>query len=195
MILDWELLLKYPFNDKNWLRKMLIGTALSIIPIINVFTLGYCITCMRCGIMRRRRLPSWNNWDLFLQDGVWALVIAMAYLILPFIGAFFLSGIPFIGGFFSSLLILGMGLMIPFAWANYAVSRRMEDAFRFGELIKFIMRGQPAYTLMYIFAVFAFSLILILTAIMPLFFFISGALFFYLSVVTAYIFGVIYSRC
>lgn len=195
MNLDWKILFKFPFNDKRWVRKLLVGSALSIIPIINVITLGYFLACIRHGVLFRQHLPDWKLLDIYLQEGLWALLIIVIYLLVPFLGIFILGGIPFIGGFFTSLLLLGMGLLIPMALAHFAVCKRVEDAFRIGEIIRLIVNGQPMYTIVYLTAVFLFSLLLILTVLIPILILISGLLFFYAGVVISFSFGYIYARC
>lgn len=194
MNLNWQSMLRYPFHDKNWPRKMLIGTVLSIIPIINVFTLGYFLACMRRGMRCRYNLPDWRDWDLYLQEGLWALLVILVYLLIPFICIFIIGGLPFIGGFFSSLIMLCMALLIPMALANYAASHQVQDAFRFGDIIKHIIQAQPSYTIVYILVIFLFSFLLILTILIPFFILISGFLFFYMGVVFSYLFGYIYCR-
>ena len=53
MVFDLGDLLKYPFDDQKWVEKLLIGSALSLIPIINLFAVGYTLESMRAGIVGR----------------------------------------------------------------------------------------------------------------------------------------------
>jgi hypothetical protein len=188
-------MLTYPFADKYWPLKILIGTVLTIIPVVNIVTLGYYLACMRRGIMCRYDLPDWINWRQFVQEGLWALLIIIFYLLPPLAGFIVLGNIPFLGGFFSSLLLLCVSSLIPVALANFSLSRRLEDAFKCGDLIINIIRAQPHYMMLYLFAVFLLSILLIFTIIAPVLILLSGVLFFYMGTVMSYIFGFLCYRC
>ncbi|MDR1616243.1 MAG: DUF4013 domain-containing protein [Syntrophomonadaceae bacterium] len=194
MNIYWQNMLIYPFSDKNWPFKILIGTVLTIIPVINIVTLGYYLACMRRGIMCRYDLPDWINWRQFLQEGLWVLLIVIFYLLLPLAGFIILGNIPFLGGFFSSLLLLCVSALIPIALANFSLSRRLEDAFKFGDLIRHIIRIQPYYMIIYLLSVFLLSILFIFTIIVPVLIVLSGALFFYICAVISYLFGFLYYR-
>ncbi|MGE5544986.1 MAG: DUF4013 domain-containing protein, partial [Bacillota bacterium] len=54
--------LKYPFEDQKWVEKILIGGALNVIPVINLFSTGYTLESMRAGIRGEMTLPDWGDW-------------------------------------------------------------------------------------------------------------------------------------
>lgn len=70
-------LLLFPFHDRNWKNKLLIGTGMSlastIIPIIPwFFTAGYGARLMRAGAANStsEELPEWDGWGDLMIDGL-----------------------------------------------------------------------------------------------------------------------------
>jgi hypothetical protein len=77
----------FPFKDKIWVNKFLIGAALVlagfIIPIIpTVFVWGYLVRLMRDTINTgETAMPEWENWEDLGLKGVYYLVIIFIYLL------------------------------------------------------------------------------------------------------------------
>ena len=77
----------FPFEDKNWVSKFLIGGLLIlvsyVIPIIPlVFVFGYIIRAMRHTIETgESRLPEWENWTDLGVKGVLGALIYFIYLL------------------------------------------------------------------------------------------------------------------
>lgn len=86
----------FPFKDKIWVNKFLIGAALVlagfIIPIIpTVFVWGYLVRLMRDTINTgETTMPEWENWEDLGLKGVYYLLITFIYL-LP--GLILLAGV------------------------------------------------------------------------------------------------------
>ncbi len=148
---------KRPFSD---LKKLLIGTIIMFIPIVNIMGYGYGLKCAESVLKKRGnyKLPKWENWgDLFVK-GLIGIVIAFIYLIPLAIMAVFLFGAAALAGItlfttgveFTDIL-LGVGmvymailfvialiviLMIPLALMNYVKKWKFGDAFDFKTIKK-----------------------------------------------------------
>ncbi|HAQ58910.1 MAG TPA: hypothetical protein DEA16_01420 [Opitutae bacterium] len=73
-------------NQPNLGRKLLIGSALSFIPILNLFAFGYLYRL--AALLRRTgqlRLPEWTDWAGLFADGLKFAVVWLAYWLLPLI--------------------------------------------------------------------------------------------------------------
>lgn len=92
------------FNTPGCWPKLLIGTCLNLIPIVNIFALGYLYrTTALVKSGAPFMYPDWDRWrDMFL-DGLRFLVLALVWI-----------GIPMLLGKFVSLLmgVMTMGVMV-----------------------------------------------------------------------------------
>ncbi len=96
--------LTYLFEDRRWLSKVLIGLAISLVPILNLAFSGYVIEIVRR--MSREEseiLPEWDNVEKRFIDG---LLVTLAYLIysLPLIFCCVLALAPLLPQLFSDSL-------------------------------------------------------------------------------------------
>ena len=77
--MDIKEIFMYPTKDKEWPVKMIIGIALSILPIVNFFCSGYAYRIFKAGLNRQPLvLPEWDEWgDVFIQG---LIIFAMQLL-------------------------------------------------------------------------------------------------------------------
>ena len=79
-------------RQPNLGRKLLIGSALSFIPIVNLFAFGYLY---RFAAQLRRTgqlsLPEWTDWAGLFADGLKFAVVWLAYWLLPLIVGMFIA--------------------------------------------------------------------------------------------------------
>lgn len=143
---------KFPFQDREWLKKMLLGCIFMIIPIVNILVLGYFVECIRLGTGGKNILPDWADWEMYLRQGLMALLIFIAYLGIPMLFTFILHIVPILGIMVSAIVTLLAGAMVPMAIANCTSTSNILDAFRFGEIIYKIKQVidyyAPAYLIM-----------------------------------------------
>ncbi len=143
---------KFPFHDREWLKKMLLGCIFMIIPIVNILVLGYFVECIRLGIRGKTILPDWADWEIYLRQGLMALLIFAAYLGIPMLFTFILHIVPILGIMVSAIVTLLAGAMVPMAIANCTITSNILDAFKFGEIIYKIKHVidyyAPAYLIM-----------------------------------------------
>ncbi len=150
--MDYFEYIKFPFHDREWLKKMLLGCIFMIIPIVNILVLGYFVECIRLGIRGKTMLPDWADWELYLRQGLMTLLIFVAYLGIPMLFTFILHIVPILGIMVSSIVTLLAGAMVPMAIANCAITSNILDAFKFGEIMYNIKQVidyyAPAYLIM-----------------------------------------------
>ena len=79
-------------RQPNCSRKLLIGSALSFIPIVNLFAFGYLY---RFAAQLRRTgqlsLPEWTDWAGLFSDGLKFAVVWLTYWLLPLVVGMFLA--------------------------------------------------------------------------------------------------------
>ena len=187
--MDWQEYIQIPFQDDAWIKKMLIGSLICLVPIANLLLLGYAIACMDMGMRGRRALPEWNNWDDYLRDALAALAILLAYLLIPIILILALAGIPLMGTVLGAIICLLAGAMIPMALAAYTFCRQPADAFRFTDLLKRIGAKLDSYIFAYLFIVLALTIGLAIMVSLPYLAFVGALLIFYATVVFSYLVG------
>lgn len=106
MVDDLKHAFSFFLEDKLWKKKMFTASAVAIVPIINIASLGYLIEFFRNVLEKRpdkRVLPPWENFgELFFKG----LVLALATLIY---GAVF-SILMFLLGMGSSVTTLGSAI-------------------------------------------------------------------------------------
>jgi hypothetical protein len=72
----------YMFEDDNWIKKILIGGVVSLIPIVNFAAIGYLIQVIRNARDRQPLpLPEWNQFGQYFRDGLWIFVIFLVWSI------------------------------------------------------------------------------------------------------------------
>lgn len=181
--MNFQEFVTFPLRDREWVKKVLIGCVISIVPVLNLLVLGYFIACMQMGIRGREVLPEWDDLGKFVRDGIMAFLILIIYSAIPVMLGFILNVLPFIGIFISSILTMVVGIIIPFALANYAYAGEFIEAFRFSDIIykirKTINSYAPAYLLMAIIITVGMSAILLV----PFVAFLGVLLVFYAGVV------------
>ncbi|MBN2225350.1 MAG: DUF4013 domain-containing protein [Deltaproteobacteria bacterium] len=186
--MDVKEIFMYPTKDKEWPVKMIIGIALSILPIVNFFCAGYAYRIFKAGLVREPlEMPQWDDWgDLFIQ-GLIIFVLRFLYFLIPLAvmgsGAVFLV-IAFVlkdrTGYFPEGMILpgavliGVGLILaivasvlfPMALATYAKSgERFGAAFRIWEIVPKIIQALDDYFIAIVLMICVFFAYFILSVI------------------------------
>ena len=157
-MVDYENALKRPFQD---IKKLLIGSLLAIIPIVNFMYVGYVAKATKNTLNKNNDLPEWEEWgDLFIK-GLTIIVIGLIYSI-P-VGLFLFAGLGTIiftalasggainiGSLIASggivlligfLFLLVTGFFVPMALMNYIHKENIKSAFDFREIFKKVFTG------------------------------------------------------
>lgn len=203
--------IKYPTTDSEWIKKILIGGILLIIPIINFIIGGYYIKTLRGSIEGKPGLPEWDDWgDLFVK-GLIVAIIGFIYSLIPLIvlfvsiggvitaaissGDFSAASISAIvgGSLFSVVLMLIVCLVLPMALSIYAKEDSIGAAFRIGEILSRI-KSVPGDYIITIIVLYALLFIVNLVAAIPI---IGWVIIifanFYIALVASKMFGEVYA--
>lgn len=85
MSIDWRFL-RFPFDDKAWVNKALVGGVLCVVGII-VWPLalplgGYCLRIMRHTAKGEPpSLPEWDDWGQLFLDGLKFILVVLVYML------------------------------------------------------------------------------------------------------------------
>ncbi len=148
----------FPFDDEDWVKKLIIGAVLLIIPIVNFITFGYMIRTMRnVAEGRAKPLPEWDQWGDDFMKGLMVVLAAFIYS-LPII---LVNGLTAILGAIASsansegvqgvmalcttvlsclsgLWGLVVGIFVPAAVVKYAQEGEFGSFFKFSEIFAWI---------------------------------------------------------
>jgi hypothetical protein len=175
--MDWGKSFTHVFDDKDWVTKVLIGGILSMIPVVNLVVLGYVLKALKnVAEGAEQPLPTWDDFGDYFVKGlvsalgaiVWALPIIILATMTAVLSA--LTGYdsadtartstPFVLCMWSMSCVSGiyglfLGLVLPAAFAQYAVRGDFGAFFRFGDIVKFIKANIGNYIVALILAAVA----------------------------------------
>jgi hypothetical protein len=154
----------FVFDDEEWLKKVLIGGCLMLLPIVGqLMAMGYGLEIARRVVKGHPQpLPEWEEWGQIAMDGLMSMVISFVWglplalvstcLAIPFV---FISNGDDGGAIFwiliscFSLLIILLALLValvsPAAVVHYAVTGEFGKAFQFREIIAMVRQNLGAY--------------------------------------------------
>ena len=195
--------LKFPSEDLDWGKKVLIGGVLNTVPILNFISFGYALETMKIVMERDYALPDWDMFGTKFMIGLKAVVITIAYMLIPiviiivsmFLGLFVgKENIAAIGATVAVMLSVVIGLVLPMAIANYVAKENLKAGFDFSEITKRIKAVFVEYVTYYIVIIILY-VIAGLLFIIPVIGWIVGAIcMFYIQLVFAYYFGMLYTK-
>jgi hypothetical protein len=158
----------YMFQDKDWIKKILIGGVVGFIPIVNFAAIGYMVQIIRnVRDGQTLPLPEWDEFGKYFVDGLWIFLIFLVWAI-PIIVVACLSGIGtaavgdsgdlqgaygVVSACFSCLMVL-WGFVIaaasPAIMIRFAESGQFSAGFQFGEIFSFISANLGNYIIVII---------------------------------------------
>ncbi|MFH2011470.1 MAG: DUF4013 domain-containing protein [Pseudomonadota bacterium] len=196
-----EKAIRFPFNDEQWLQKLIVGGVLNIIPIINFISIGYAYQIFKSSLKKEEAtMPEWKNWgDLFIQ-GLVIAVICLCYSFVPIlVTSLGISLITkgWLASFLGALLIIigfAVGLVItfflPMAIVSYALGEeQIGDAFKIGFILDKVKEILDSYLISYIVGIGAFVLISLVLFIPLLKYIIFPIALFYVYLSLSVLFG------
>ncbi len=153
----------YMFEDENWLKKVLIGGIVAIIPIVNFAAIGYVIQVIRnVRDGQPTPLPEWDQFGAYFMDGLWVFLILLIYMI-PVILLACVQGVgtaalgsnkdtenvvAILSACFSCLIglwSLVVAILLPAVLIRYAEVGEFMAGFRFGEVFSVITANIGSY--------------------------------------------------
>src|SRR3989338_2777240 len=161
--MDLATAIQKPFTD---IKKLLIGIVLSIVPIVNFFSIGFSLESSGLGRNKKSaKMPEWDEWGDYFIKGLFAFVIGLLYavpgvlIILVAIGGaiFTMVGQGMMSGnmaqilpsllaygpiFLFGLLVLVLGSYVSSAAVlSYLEAKDFGKAFAFGKVFKKAFTG------------------------------------------------------
>jgi len=209
--------IKYPTTDNDWIKKVVIGGILGMIPIVNFIVQGYYLKILKGSIENKSGMPEWEDWGNLFIKGLIVFIISIIYMLIPIIvisisvGGAILAAVS--GGTEAMIAAIGAaagGLLIAFilmlislllllmALAIYAKEESFGSAFRFGEIINRIFSNFGSYILVYLVIIVLGIIVGIITGILNIIPYLGMviAIFanFYIVAVAANMFGEVYTN-
>jgi hypothetical protein len=69
------------FDDENWVKKILLGVVIALVPILNFAWLGYCLDILRNTAKGISTLPEWDDIGNKLIDGFKLFAARLIYAV------------------------------------------------------------------------------------------------------------------
>ncbi|HID54200.1 MAG TPA: DUF4013 domain-containing protein, partial [Anaerolineae bacterium] len=71
---------QYIADDEKWLKKLLIGMVVSLIPILSFAAFGYVVqVTQNVAAGMERPLPDWNRLGRYLKNGLRVMLVFFIY--------------------------------------------------------------------------------------------------------------------
>jgi hypothetical protein len=163
----------YMFEDKDWVKKILIGGVVSLIPIVNFAVLGYVVQIVRnVRDGQTLPLPEWDQFGDYFMSGLWLFLIFLVYSIpiiilacLQGVGTFMLGSASnsssdttanamfFVSTCFSCLMGLWglvIGVLSPAIIVRFAETGQFNSGLRLGEVFGVISANVGNYVIVMI---------------------------------------------
>lgn len=156
----------YMFEDQDWVKKVLIGGVVNLIPIVNFAATGYFIEAVRnTAEGRELPLPEWDDFGGKFMKGLMAGIAGFLYAlpIMIVVGIIFgltaaiagslegdtaeivSSACPLIGNCLLLVYMILLMLILPAATIRYALSGQFGAFFRFGDIMALIKANIGGY--------------------------------------------------
>jgi hypothetical protein len=182
---DYGKAFTFPQEDPDWIKKVAIAGAVTLIPVAGGFLLwGYMLEIVRRVIAGEAPvLPEWSDFGGLLKKGLYYFVVGFVYG-LPLILLLACIGLPYLGvafagndedlagilatistvvsacfGCLALIYALVIAVVMPAAIGKLAVSGEIAPALRFGEVFA-LVRAKPAvYVIVALVAALAVSIL------------------------------------
>ena len=159
---DYGVAIKRPFQD---VKKLIIGSFLNIIPIVNLIATGYVLQAAKNTMNKKNELPEWEDWVNLFITGISAAAIGLIYALPGLIALFIGIGSLIFGIFMGSvsatdaasiiaaggipivialILMLAAAFIAPMAIMRFVDKGEFSAAFAFGEVTQKAFTGSYA---------------------------------------------------
>lgn len=167
--MDFGKAFSFPFEDKDWFKKIIIGGLLMLIPLLGALWLaGWSLEITKRVIRRDvEPLAGWNDFGGYLVRGFQVAIIGFVYALPIILLQLCITGVLFgIGDsastdeittaisilsfcFYCLVIIYSilLAFVIPAALGNFAAKEQFGAAFRFGEVFGLVRAAPAAYLL------------------------------------------------
>jgi hypothetical protein len=164
--MDLGLAFSFPFQDKEWVKKVAIAAVIFIIPVIGwIIVFGWAIEITRRVIRASEEtLPDWNDFAEYMMLGFKGFLIALVYsipIMLLTVPVFFLSWFDTdLGGVIAILSLctscisffysLVFGVALPAGFGILADSDNLADAINPSKIFEVLRAAPSAYVIVLI---------------------------------------------
>jgi hypothetical protein len=165
--MDFGKAFSFVFDDEDWVKKVLVGGLLILIPIIGgLVVLGWAVEITKRVIKGDTEvLPDWSDFGGYLTKGFLVFVIAFVFMLpvtlvsscnaaVPFLFenadetlAWVFTAISVCFGCFTFLYSVLAYLILPAAIGRYAVTDKVGEAFKLGAIFKMVRDNLGTYAL------------------------------------------------
>jgi len=212
MSLDIGQELKSPTLDGEWLKKVIIGGILNMIPIVNLLAYGFMVRKFKMAVMGETQLPEWKGWGELFVQGLKYLVVSLVYMIVPvlvLLVMFALTGLSaYTGGWQSpnmwltmvpafgvyAVLALVFFFFVPMAIARLAATNSMGQAVQIGDIYRRIKMVFGDYLVAYVVIIVIYLAVSLLGFIPVVGWLLMIFVLFYVLLVFASMFGKLYAQ-
>ncbi len=167
--MDFGRVFGYIFKDEDWIKKVLIGGLLNLVPFVgSFFSLGYFLSHYKN--MREGRdipLPEWEDIGGKFVLGFKAFVVYLVYIlpvILLYVLSFFLAFLTINKGkggavlglivvlfyFIIFLYYIFLGLILPAVLMKFTENFNIPDAFKFGEILGIVKSNIKEFLILFV---------------------------------------------
>jgi len=165
--MDFAKAFTYVFDDEEWVKKVLIGGVLSLIPIVNLVTVGYWLKVLKnVAEGAAKPLPEWDDFGDYFVKGLMSMLASLIWAIPIILMGAATAAISALTGYDSAgttnaagpfvMCLWGMsclsgiwglflGLVLPAAHAVYAVKGDFAAFFRLDEIKNYITANLGNY--------------------------------------------------
>lgn len=199
MVVNFEGVFKFPFKDKNWVIKILIGGGLCfiasmfsflLVPIIISFpVMAYLLKILEGAKSNQEPvLPEWTDWAGLFKEGFMAFVVMFCYYFVVGIVLMILASIPIVGCLVYPLGIIAacvLGPAVAIALCLYLERKTLAAAFDFKTIIEKFKANVTDYLII---SIVMGALVLVAGITL----FLAPFIWFYLAIVTFRLYGEIY---
>ena len=167
--MDFGKAFSFVFEDEDWIKKIVVGGLISLIPVIGAFlVLGWGVEVIKRVIRDDAEiLPDWSDFGGYLARGFLVFLVAFVYM-LPVILLQVCSSLPFLYesadetlitlftivtvcfGCLTTLYSIAVYLVLPAAIASYADTDDISSAFKLGEIFKMVRDNIGTYAMVFL---------------------------------------------
>jgi hypothetical protein len=166
--------LSHVFDDEDWPTKIIVGTVILMVPILNFAAIGYQIQLARNVVKKvKRPLPEWNDFGSLFIDGLWMALASVVYSVPLAVLALFPAPFALIATIFCInneqacvfipwilLLMVGtvllsllgaivLGMLRPGIISRFVQEGTFSSCFQLGAIGGFIKRNLGSYAAVY----------------------------------------------
>lgn len=183
--MDFQRSFSYVFEDPSWLQKILIGSLVSLIPVINFAAIGFALETMRRakdGVVPV--MPEWQDFADFFKEGLQLFLGLLGYFVILFLLFGAAGGFAFVGsvsrrfgvqpsfsGFalvifmVSMVYLLALTFFYPAIYLNFGRKRTISAVYELKEIMRVFLSDPGRYFLCWINIVLAYLMVIIAAAI------------------------------